>query len=234
MSVRVKAIAAIAALAAFPAAAHAGPRADYWMEFTTATPGASTGAEDRILYKHPDDPNAKPNPIRREVFTFPAGTQFDASVVPDCTVSDDELQLVGETACPSKSWIGRGLGDTAMTGLPGAGETTLVANMFRQGDGFRILGEPEGVPLRFVAYARREGRVLTVDIPPIPGEPPDGGAIRRINNIFPARSLGRRAYIRTPRKCPSSRVWTFKVRMIFADGAVERNVHRMRCRRTRS
>ncbi len=56
-------------------------------------------------------------------------------------------------------------------------------------------------------------------------------ALRRIHNIFPARSLGRRAYLRTPRRCPSTGVWTFKARLTFADGGVERNVHRMPCRR---
>jgi hypothetical protein len=106
-------------------------------------------------------------------------------------------------------------------------------NAFDYGSGrFRVLGGAEQFPLRFVAHGRREGRITTVEIPRTPGGPPDGeGALRRIHNVFPARSLGRRAYVRTPRTCPSSGVWTFKIRMTFADGAVERNVHRMPCRR---
>jgi hypothetical protein len=109
----------------------------------------------------------------------------------------------------------------------------LTVNAFDYGAGrFRVLGGPEQFPLRLVAHGRREGRTRTVEIPRAPGGPPDGeGALRRVHNLFPARSLGRRAYARTPRKCPSSRVWTFKVHMTFADGAIERNVHRMPCRR---
>jgi hypothetical protein len=226
-------MAAAGAAAALPAAAHAGPRADYRQVFTTAVPGASTGIDTRILYKHPDDPNAKPIPIRQEIFTFPVGTRWDNSVVPDCTVSDEELRLQGESACPPQSWIGSGHGDTSMTGFPGAGETALTVNAFEYGAGrFRVLGAAEQFPLRFVAHGRREGRTNTVEIPRTPGGPPDGdGALRRVHNVFPARSLGRRAYVRTPRKCPSSGVWTFKARMTFADGAVERAVHRMPCRR---
>src|SRR5918992_4917845 len=112
--VRVRAIAAIAGAgvaAVLPAAAHAGPRADYRQVFTTPVPGKSTGIDTRILYKHPDDPNAKPIPIRQEVFTFPKGTRFDESVVPDCTVSDEQLRAQGESSCPPETWIGSGHGN---------------------------------------------------------------------------------------------------------------------------
>jgi hypothetical protein len=236
MSVRVRVIAAMAAAgaaAALPAAAYAGPRFDYKQVFTTARPGASTGIDTQILYKHPDDPNAKPIPVRQEVFTFPRGTRFDESVVPDCTVPDLVLRLQGESACPPESWIGGGHGNTTMTGFPGAGETPIRANAFDYGSGaFRVLGGPEQFPLRLVAHGQREGRIRTVDIPPGPGGPPDGeSALRRIHNVFPARSLGDRAYVRTPRRCPSTGVWTFKARLTFADGGVERNVYRMPCRR---
>jgi hypothetical protein len=221
------------AAAALPAVAHAGPRFDYRQVFTTPVPGKSAGIDTQILYKHPDDPNAKPIPVRQEVFTFPVGTRFDDSVVPDCKVSDEELRLVGVSACPEESWVGGGHDNVSMTGFPGAGETPISVNAFEYGGGrFRVLGQAEGFPLRFIAHGRREGRTNTVDIPQTPGGPPDGeNALRRIHNVFPARSLGRRAHLRTPRTCPSTGVWTFKARLTFADGGVERNVHRMRCRR---
>jgi hypothetical protein len=50
-------------------------------------------------------------------------------------------------------------------------------------------------------------------------------------NIFDARSLGDLAYVRTPRICPSSGVWTFKVSLTWADGVVTDDVSRMPCRR---
>jgi hypothetical protein len=94
---------AAAAAVTLPGVAQAGPRADYKQTFSTPVPGASTGTDTQILYKHPDDPEAKPIPVRREVFTFPKGTRFDSSVVPDCTASELELQLFGEAACPRRA-----------------------------------------------------------------------------------------------------------------------------------
>ena len=111
------AVAATGAAAALPAVAHAGPRFDYKQVFTTDRPGSSTGIDTTILYKHPDDPEAKPVPVRREVFTFPRGTKFDGSVVPDCTAPDLVLRLQGESACPQETWVGGGHGNTTMTGF---------------------------------------------------------------------------------------------------------------------
>lgn len=225
--------AALGLLALLPAAAHAGQRFDYRQTFTTDVPGASTGIDTKILYKHPDDPNAKPIPVQQEVFTFPVGTRWDESVVPDCTASDEELRVQGESACPAETRIGTGDNNVSMTGFPGAGESPFTINAFEQGGGrFRVLGAADGFPLRFIAHGRREGRTSTVDVPETPGGPPDGrNALRRIHNVFPARSVGRRAYMRTPRTCPKSGVWTFKARLTFADGGVERNVSKMKCRR---
>src|SRR5437764_524249 len=77
-----------------------------------------------------------------------------------------------------------------------------------------------------------DGTAVTVEVPRNPGGPPDGEtALRRIHHVFPARSAGKRAYMRTPRKCPRSHVWTFRAKFTFSDGAVERDVYRMRCKR---
>lgn len=156
-------------------------------------------------------------------------------MVPDCTVSDEQLRAEGPSACPPESLVGQGHDNKSMTGFPGAGETPFSAHAFDYGDGrFRVLGQAEGFPLRFVAHGRRVGRTTTVEIPQTPGGPPDGqNALRRIRNIFPARQVGGRAYVRTPTKCPSSGYWTFKARLTFADGGVERNAHRMPCKRKR-
>src|SRR3954452_5317286 len=105
-------IVAAAAAAVLPASALAGPRADYKQMFTTAVPGASTGTDTQILYKNPNDPKAKPIPVRQDFFTFPDGTTYDASVVPDCNASALEIMLFANDACPALSWIGGGIGDT--------------------------------------------------------------------------------------------------------------------------
>ncbi len=223
------AVVAVTAAALAPGA-QAGVRADYKQMFTTSIPGTSTGVDTQILYKHPSDPNAKPIPVRREVFTFPAGTTYDESVVPDCTASDLELMVLGKSACPPDSWMGGGQGDTMMTGFPGAGETAMDLDGWDNGGELVLLGGPHDAPIRQVVRARREGQVVTVNAPRSPGGPPDGeSALRRIHNVFPARSLGERAFMRTPPTCPESGVWTFTAQFTFADGVVEEGVSRMPC-----
>jgi hypothetical protein len=225
------AILAVLAAAALPSVAQAGPRADYKQTFSTPVPGASAGTDTQILYKHPDDPTAKPIPVRREVFSFPEGTTFDHSVAPACTASEEQLELQGEAACPPESRVGGGIGDTTMTGFPGAGETAIEVDGYEDGSGLLLLGGTKPAP-RFATRARQQGRVVTVDVPRTPGGPPDGeSALRKVHNVFPPRSVGTRAYVRTPSVCPSSGVWTFTARFTFADGAVEDDVHRMPCRR---
>ena len=119
-----------------------------------------------------------------------------------------------------------------MTGFPGEPETPTELDVFDAEAGFRVLGGPKGFPLRFVAHGTRDGRVVTVDAPRTPGGPPDGeSALRRVHNIIEERSLAGRAYMRTPRSCPASGVWTFRASFTFADGVVEDAVHRMPCTR---
>ena len=60
---------------------------------------------------------------------------------------------------------------------------------------------------------------------------PEARPIPVRQEVFAPRSLGQRAYIRTPRRCPSSGYWRFKAQFTFADGVVERDTYRMACRR---
>ena len=140
-------IATVAATAALAPGAQAGVRADYRQMFTTSIPGTSTGIDTQILYKHPNDPNAKPIPVRREVFTFPAGTTYDESVVPDCNASDLELVVLGKSACPPDSWLGGGQGDTLMTGFPGPAETAMDLDGWDDGGDLLLLGGTHDVPI---------------------------------------------------------------------------------------
>ena len=221
-----------AAAAALAPSAYAGARADYKQMFTTPIPGTSTGTDTRLFYKNPKDPKAKPIPVRREEFTFPAGTTYDESVVPDCTASDAEIRLFGKSACPAASWIGGGEGDTTMSGF-GPGEDAMDMDAWDDAGVMVVFGRSHDFPvINAVARGHRKGQTMTVDLPSVPGGPPDGeSALRRIHHVFPAQSAGKRALMRTPRKCPQSRRWTFRAKFTFADGAVERGVYRMRCKK---
>jgi hypothetical protein len=224
------------AVAWLPATALAGPRVVFKQWFSTAVPGASTGVATKILYRHPDDADAKPIAVRREVFIFPKGTRWGDAAVADCTASEQELETMGEAACPPDTRLGVGQG-TFMIGFPAAGETPMEFDIFDStGTTFLVLGAPkDGPPLRDATRGRRRGRVVTVDVPRPPGGLPDGESVlRRVHQIIDPHRLGGRASMRTPRVCPASGVWTFKARFTFADGVVDRAVHRMRCRRGRN
>lgn len=228
MGGKVATVLVVVAAVAVPAA-HAGVRVDYRQTFTTARPGRSTGTDTRLLYKNPSDPKAKPVPVREEVFTFPAGTTYDETVVPDCTASDLEIMLRARAACPAASWLGGSRGDTGMTGFPGP-DTAIDVDGWDDHGQLVLFGRDHQFGIGAVTRARRKGQVVTVEVPRTPGGPPDGEtALRRIHHVFAARSVGKRAYMRTPRKCPRSHLWTFRAKFTFADGAVEHDVYRMHC-----
>ena len=179
---------AVAAAIAAPGAS-AGTRVDYKQMFTTSKPGTSTGTDTQLLYKNPNDPKAKPIPVRQEEFTFPSGTTYDESVRGDCTASDLEIRLSMGSACPASSWIGGSKGDTSMTGF-GPGEDPLDVDGWDNHGELIVYGRSHQFPeIGAVARGHRVGQTITIPIPTSPGGPPDGEtALRRIHHIFPAFS----------------------------------------------
>ena len=228
---RISALAIASVAAALAPAAHAGDRVDYQQMFTTSVPGAPAGTDTRLLYKNPDDPGAKPIPVRREVFTFPSGTRYDETVVPDCTASDLQIMLFGKDACPADSFTGGSVGeDTSMAGFDNTEQPVDVYGWDQAGNTVLLGGSHDIQPLRFVTHANRVGQVTTVDVPRTPGGPPDGeSALRRVHHVFQPRTLGTRAYMRTPRRCPKAGYWTWTGEFTFADGVVERDVYQQPC-----
>src|ERR687895_695374 len=77
------------------AVADSTPAGDFSFQFSSPQPGTATGLEFRQLYKNPNDPNAKPSPVRRFLFAAPEGTVFDGSAVPACDASDEQFQQRG-------------------------------------------------------------------------------------------------------------------------------------------
>lgn len=204
------------------------PRQDLTMRFTTAAPGTSTGTRVSILFRNPSDPDGKPIPVRREVFVFPRGTRFDPAVVPPCDASPAELMLFGEAACPRRSRVGGGTG-TAISGTP-FDPVPLDIAAFENGSGLSLVTTVRPLGFRFVARGVRKGRTMTVHYPRAPGGPPDGEtALREVHNKFAARSVGRRAYVRTPAVCPRSGRWRFVGRFTYSDGVTQRAVSTQRC-----
>jgi hypothetical protein len=203
-----------------PAAAAADPRADLDVRLSAQAPATSSGVAFRVVYKHPDDPNAKPPALTKAAFELPAGTRLDSGALPQCTATDDELQARGPSACPAESRIGAG----TFVGITGAGPP---ADPF-VGDIAAFNGPNQIVELVLfqgtsttAGYDRItiEGSTLVAHPPATPGGPPDGRTVpRSIELNIGARVEGGRPYLTTPAACPGAGRWQSIGRFEFLDG----------------
>jgi hypothetical protein len=191
-------------------------RADFELRFASATPGSPTAARLYILYKDPDDPDAKPSPIKRVVIEAPAGTDFGVDRVPACAATDDELRAEGRAACSKDSRVGAG-SLTAMTGFgPPFDPFPTVVTIFNTGQGFlELVSEEDTDSTLAVDRAAVHGSTAVLTPPSTPGGPPDGQtAVREIDFRF-----DRPQYLRTPASCPPDGRWRSRGVFTFADGA---------------
>ena len=215
------AVATAVALSAAASLAWAGEtdRGGFELELSTQTPGASTGLRFHVLYKNPDDPEAKPSPVTGAVFELPAGLQIDNDALPKCTASDEDFRARGRSACPAETHVGAGE-LTAMTGAPGADPVETDVEAYN-GDGelvevvfFKGTNTVAGMDRLTI----EDGR-LVAHPPSTPGGPPDGRtAVREIRLEVPARTgPGRRAYVTAPPECATGK-WIARAHYEFEDG----------------
>jgi len=198
--------------------------------FTTPRPHSPTGLVVRTVYFNPTDPNGKPPAVRRIVTTFQPGTRFDTSVPAQCDVP---RALAG--SCPPESKIGGGT-ITVDTGFPEpnrflVNDTELV-NMK---DGFIFVTTDRKTGAKQANPASIQGRTITASVPPLPGTPPDGGALLTIrltvNAITSGSGRNRRSFLTTPPTCPRSRRWTNRATFTYADGVTQTVGATMPCAR---
>lgn len=202
-----------------PAGATTGKRADFDLGLSSGTPGTNAALALHVVYKDPDDPDAKPPPIRKVVIAAPRGMRFNTDHVASCEASDEELRAEGTGACPEASRVGAGT-LTADTGAgppidPVAGDLTL----FNGGDQVIEVVSAPGTD-RTVGFDRLaiDGSTLTGNPPTTPGGPPDGEtAVRQIDFTIDAAT----GYVTTPPSCPASGHWTSTGSFGFADGGEE-------------
>jgi hypothetical protein len=221
---------------AAPAAADSTPAGDFSFHFSSTQPGTPTGLEFRQLYKNPNDPNAKPSPVRRFLLAAPEGSVFDGSAVPACNATDQQFQLMGKAACPPESVVGAGF-ITIMTGIPGEQPFPADATVFNSGDGIIELFTEQQTGI-FLAIERPKFRGANAfedtDIAPTPGGPPDGqSAAREAYLEFPvSRGADGKSFITTPPECPDGGLWTARFEWTNADGNSYTNKHDIPCVRT--
>ena len=209
---------------AAPAAAHGAQRETAVLRFTTPQPGASSGTEWRLDYRDPNDPNGKPPAVASTVAVFPAGTLLDTGAPPQCKASDAEFVIQGTAACPSDTKVGGGTLEVdtgSLAGIPRIVKND-VTNFNNQDESvlFTQSTNMPGIQTRTVTRAHVHGTTITTDIPPIPGAPPPDPftALKSFQLSVPPRTVGTRAYVRTPPTCPTSGVWTFTLTFAYHDG----------------
>jgi hypothetical protein len=217
------ALATAAGVAAFvPAATAAGapPRlATYVDRFTTDHPGASSGRHARTDIVSPTDRDGKPASFSHVHVQFAPGTVVDTGALPRCGASDAELMASGASACSRSSVVGKGFADLD-TGVPGPNRHILVDIVFVNArDQLVFVTTQRGNGARVILRGNySHGNQLDVDVPPIPGTPPDGAAETAERIDLAPHTSGGRAYVRTPPSCPRSGRWTNAVTYTFRDG----------------
>lgn len=220
-------------MAALAVPAAAAPRAELRVDLTSATPRTSSAFGLHVRFHPADGGDGKPSPVRGVTVTGPAGFAIDSAAAPTCRASDDELRLLGPSACPAGSQVGAG-SYTAMTGFgapvdPFTGDNRVFN---ARGSLIEVITVP-GTPVS-PGFDRLtvDGPTLTAHPPVTPGGPPDGEtATRSVDFDIPARTAAGHRLISTPRSCPASGRWRFTGAFAFADGARETVVALVPCLR---
>jgi hypothetical protein len=224
---------ALSAIAA-PAVAEPPRLAKYVDRFTTDRPGASSGRHAETDLVNPADADGKPASFSHVRVEFARGTVVDTRAVPRCSASDAELMASGASACPPPTRVGKGQIDLD-TGVPGPGRHLLIDVVFVNADHqlvFVTTQRSNGARVILRGHYSHGNR-LDVDVPLVPGTPPDGAAETHELIDLAARSSGGKAYMRTPRNCPRSGRWTNAVTYTFRDGVTQTFKTHTPCRRAR-
>jgi hypothetical protein len=192
------------------------------MLFSQQAPGTPTALTFDVDYVNPTDPGVKPPAVRTVVEDLAAGAQIDTAVPERCTASDGELMLQGAAACPAGSRVGTGT-LRIDTGFPEPGRFIDADVTFLNNTNQLIFVSTErGSGARVVTRSEVRGSQIINSAPPLPGTPPDGGAIdvvhARLDAITRGVGSARRGYITTPGDCPATASWTNSVTFTYADG----------------
>jgi hypothetical protein len=217
------------ALAVAPATGEAPPvsATDLW---STDAPVTSAGRNYSADFTNPSDTSAKPPALQHVHLQLPAGARFDTDAIPQCHASDPELMAEGAAACSDDTKLGTNK-VVFDTGFPGSNRFLNVSIVFfNEHDQLVILAQEEASGARTVVRGTVGSDTLDIDLPPLPGTPPDGAAEKSERAMFLARSTSKGNYLTTPPTCPSSRVWTERVTYSFRDGSAYTATAEIPCR----
>jgi hypothetical protein len=204
------------------ATAQSDSRQSAELRFTEARPGTPSGFTLGINYVNPADSSAKPAAVSTVVEELAAGAQIDTTVPDRCMANDVELMVQGAGACPEGSWVGTGT-IRIDSGFPEPGRFIDADVVFLNNSNQLIFVSTErGSGARVISRSEVRGRQVISSAPPLPGTPPDGGAIDVVQVKIDAvtRDINgvRRGYVTTPGECPQGRNWTNAVTFSYGDG----------------
>ena len=204
------------------------------LRFTATTPGTPSGLWFPTEYRDPADPQAKPPSVRRVVFVLADGARFDAGAPQPCMASDAELVVRSAAACPAASHVGPGyvLVDSGFA-APQRFFESDVDLIDGPDDEQIVLNTERTSGARVVLRGRMSRREYRIEFPPLPGSPPDGGAVAGGFVEFRALVRDGRSYVTTPPTCPRSGVWTNLAHFTYSDGVTQTVTTQQRCERPR-
>ena len=224
------------ALAAQASAVSEPPRQTYSERFTTDVPGTATGRAYAIEWVNPDDPDGKPPAFSHLHVELAKGARFDTSALPHCRASDAELMAAGPSGCPAESKVA--VDETVIdSGFaePGRYFTTDLV-FFNNENELVLVATVRENGARVVLRAQVGERTIDLDVPMLPGTPPDGGAAKRQRGEWYALSSvrdGKRVnYLTTPPTCPASGFWVNRITWTYRDGVEQTRESRSPCKRS--
>lgn len=204
---------------AFGALAAEGHASSIGLDFGTDRAATPTGMELHLAYTNPEDPSAKPPPIRRLTIEAPAGTRFDPGATPLCEASDAEVMAEGPDACPAESRIGGGT-IVVTTGFgPPFDPFASPTPVFNDGNGWlEVSQDSSGSQTIAVTRLTVDGNRISGSIAATPGGPPDfQTAVETVDLGFPVAT----GYVTTPPRCPRDGRWRTTATYEFGDGTSE-------------
>jgi hypothetical protein len=201
----------------------ATPRATVTAVFTSQTPDTSTGRTEFGDFVDPANPEGKPHAAQRVVLKLAEGARFNTVAIPRCTANDAALMASGPTACPEDTRVGQGpvVVDSGVDGPTRL--VTVEFTAFNAQNALILVGKLSEDGGYIVIRGVITDNTLTIDFPPIPGSPPEGGALKSERIVFSERSdqATGAAYLTTPPTCPASGQWVNTLTYTYRDGVTE-------------
>lgn len=211
----------------------AGPKAK-----PTTKPGKPTGSYFIETAQDPDNPqNQQPKQDKSVDDFFPVGAVINQAVPGNCTASDNDFSQKGDNACPKSSRIGSGNATlkTNNSSNPDIHATiTAYNNRSKKQLVFYINPSPaQPIVLRGTVKGKTGKQHLHVPIPIncVLGTPPNCGPLGdaritefdlTIDKIVGKKGKNKgKGFVTTPRKCPKSGKWDFKIEFHGRDGKTD-------------